>query len=262
MIKSKNLYHQVLDKGDEYSFHSLMRLLKVFHINKASISTQEFKHNVVVETSAVKRFSGTDVLKVAVTTDNRTMVTVNFFGLNTINGPLPRPFIEKIALLTRAGDFSFHRFITLFNSRLNHLLFKVDAHYLLPLTVVEAPKSYYGETLKAFSGLYKRRLSANQLLSDRAVIYFSQLLWNRSAAGLEKFVSTFFKVRAKVSMNHGRWYKISPNDRTHLSSQKPKNNRLGDTACLGGHFWDQNTFFVLKISELSLALYESFLKKE
>ncbi|MDR1268685.1 MAG: type VI secretion system baseplate subunit TssG [Planctomycetaceae bacterium] len=176
--------------------------------------------------------------------NNKPVLSINFFGLAGLHGPLPVPVTELILDRVKHGDTGLRDFLNIFNHRLISLLYRA----MEPMRPGCGSQTHPAETeladyLYAIAGLLTNglRKPEHARFLPHAILFANR---RKTASGLEKIISERFNVTAKVEEFQGRWLWVEERDRTKLGNA---NNQLGQNAMLGGRFWNQSAGFVLQI---------------
>jgi type VI secretion system protein ImpH len=121
--------------------------------------------------------------------------------------------------------------------------------------------SYIGKTLLSLLGLDGQHLRERLGIQDRSLLYYTGLLWQRprSCVGLERLLSSFFKVPVRIKQFEGKWMPIPEAERTTIG-QTGQYNRLGQTTVLNARYWDSQVMFRIHMGPLTLDQYINFLK--
>ncbi|MCL2004726.1 MAG: type VI secretion system baseplate subunit TssG [Planctomycetaceae bacterium] len=192
----------------------------------------------------------------AITDDEKPCLSINFLGLAGAHGPMPPPMTELILERSRIGDTALKDFLDLFNHRLISLFYRAMEPMRPGAGLATDPaETEFAEYLFAVAGLLTEKLKQPQRarLLPYAVLFANV---RKTALGLEKIVSERFGVQAVVEEFHGQWLVVEKHDRTQLGRA---NHRLGETAMLGGRFWNQTAGIVLRLENLTLSQYREFL---
>ncbi len=171
-------------------------------------------------------------------------LSVNFLGLAGPHGPLPPPITELVLDRVKRGDTALRDFLDIFNHRLVSLYYDAVAPMRPGCGVEKNPaETEFADYLYAVSGLLTEGLHEKEHVRW---LPFAALLANvrKTASRLEKIVTTMFGISCTVEEFQGRWLTIDKSDRTLLGKT---NHRLGETAMLGGRFWNQSAGIVLRL---------------
>lgn len=188
------------------------------------------------------------------------VVTVSFLGLGGAMGPLPTPYTEYLSAGVRRKQTAGRDFLDLFNHRLvtsamdQAKLFRPALEPGLPQQSSHARRLYALLGLAIPSQIERNPALAASLLPMAGLLNQAP----RSAHAIERAVSSHFGVRARVIPFRGDWMQVPAGQRTALGVLG-RNQRLGQTAMLGGRVWDQSANITLQIGPLPLDAAEHFL---
>jgi type VI secretion system protein ImpH len=204
-------------------------------------------------------FPASDILSVtpASTPDQPTTMRVAFMALAGVQGPLPRTFTERL-LGARARAGAARAFLDIFHHRLISLFYRARRKRRVGLDGGRPEASPLAPMLRAVAGLGTDGLAGRMAVPDGAALRYAAVLAQRprSAAGLERMLSTYFRVPVRVRQFVGCWRTLEPEDTTRLGDGR---NPLGAGATLGQRVWDQTGRIRLVIGPLTYAEYRDFL---
>jgi type VI secretion system protein ImpH len=200
-------------------------------------------------------------------TCSRPSLIVNFLGLAGAHGPLPAAYTPQ---LLRDEASALRDFLDIFNHRILLLAYRIHAAHHPELTPSEPWKGQCANELFALIGLgrdpdaaTRNRIGAPGKTSvpDRALLEFSGLLAHRprSASGLERLLSEYFRVPAKVRQFTGGWLDLSEEQWTQIGIQSGRNQALGLDSVLGKRVWDEHAGVTIRLGPLDLDTFTSFL---
>ena len=155
----------------------------------------------------------------------------------------------------------------LFNHRTLGLFYRAWAKYRLPIRFEEASKPLSDPFSRALAALIGLGLDASQgdLMADGGeLLSVSGLLSRRvqTPATLQQSLSHLFGLNVVVQELQGRWVAISETERTRLGSGQYGFATLGQTAVLGGHVWDIQSRFRLRIGPVDFKVFNRFFEPE
>ena len=184
-------------------------------------------------------------------------MTVAFMGLAGVEGPMPRAFTEEVMHAARAGDTSARDFLDVFNHRLVGLMYRARARHHPGLELNPAERSWLARYLFALMGLGTPGLAgaadAGLQVPLRTLLGHAALLSTetRSAAGLERILSSHFGLEARVVPFTGGWVRLEEEDVTRIGATG-RNRTLGRDVVLGGRVWDAQGAFAVRVGPLGL----------
>ncbi|PLX29864.1 MAG: type VI secretion system baseplate subunit TssG [Alphaproteobacteria bacterium] len=260
MARSKNIafvsvYEDLALQPNKYTFLAAVKLLRlVLPVDRRT----SFQSNLKFYSNIEQRLLGPDIASIQVDRENLKMV-INSFGIDVLNGPLPRAYMDKIIENVVYGDGSLYDFLSIYNNRLSHLLYETHKKFKVSLNAGYSDQSPYGSFLKSVAGAYEF-YPYEKTLPLRSLMSYARLYWCRSGNGLRVILNDFFKMPTGVTFCTGQWNKIPENIRTKIGGVKARYQALGKEASLGSRFWDQENKFNIQFGPLKLKQYSRFLK--
>jgi len=194
-------------------------------------------------------------------------LVVNFLGLAGAHGPLPAAWTPQ---LLRDEPSALRDFLDIFNHRILLLVYQIHAAHHPGLTLAEPWNAQSANELFALIGLgrdpdgaTRNKIGARRKPSvpDRALLEFSGLLAHRprSASGLERLLSEYFRVPVQVRQFAGGWLDLSEEQWIRLGVHSSLNHALGLNTVLGKRVWDEHAGVGIRLGPLDLATFTSFL---
>jgi type VI secretion system protein ImpH len=184
-------------------------------------------------------------------------MTINFLGLAGALGPLPQAYTEMILEAATRRDMAAVDFLDIFNHRLVWLLYRAHKAHHVTLTVEPPYRGEPAQYLFALIGLGQKTLRDRLRVPDSALLHYSGLLARnvRTATALERILSDYFGVHARVHQFVGTWRHLDPSQWTRIG----KEATLGAGAVLGRRAWDQAGGVLLELGPLNIAQFQRFL---
>jgi len=188
-----------------------------------------------------------------------TLVT-NLMALGGPSGPLPEPDTEMVLERLWDKDTAVRDFLDIFHHRLLSLLVRVRKAHDPAFTTVRPEEGAVAKHLYAIFGMGHASLRNRLRADDRALLFYSGILSQhpRSAAGLERLLSDYFQVGARVSQFGGSWCQLDPDQWTTLG-RSGQNRSLGTQAMLGTRAWNQAGSFQVNLGPLNIVEFVEFL---
>lgn len=188
----------------------------------------------------------------------------HFFGYIGPNGPLPvhlSDFIRERAL--NYGDPTWLAFLDTFSHRFSLQLYRAWAQ-ARPVTGMDRPgEDPFRRHVGAFVGIGGPARQKRDAVHDDARLHFSGWLARRvhSAEGVERVVSAYFGVPARLERWVGHWLRLPTGELTRLgaSSGNDAARSMGMGAVLGRQVWDRQHKVRLHLGPLTLEQYRQFL---
>lgn len=187
----------------------------------------------------------------------RPMAT-RFLGLAGALGPLPRPVTERLLDRQAKKDRAWRAFLDIFNHRLISLMVRVKKAHRLSLETRAPHRSGLARYLFSLMGLGTPGLRDRMTTPDRALVRYSGLLAHRprTAAGLEQMFRDYYDAPMRLAQFQGAWFRLDEDQWTRLGRA---NSVLGESAVLGGRFWEQQAGIELVIGPLTYERFVEFL---
>lgn len=194
-------------------------------------------------------------------------LVVNFLGLAGADGPLPAAWTPQ---LLRDDASALRDFLDIFNHRILLLVYQIHAAHHPELTLAEPWNGQCANELFALIGLGRDPDAATRnkigaprkpSVADRALLEFGGLLAHRprSASGLERLLSEYFRVPVQVRQFAGDWLDLSEEQWTCIGGRSCQNHALGLDTVLGKRVWDEHAGVAVRLGPLDLDIFTSFL---
>ncbi|MBB5060379.1 type VI secretion system protein ImpH [Granulicella aggregans] len=189
---------------------------------------------------------------------------VNFFGLNTINGPMPRVSTEALLANARRNDTATQDFLDLFNHRLVSLFYRAWSRYRLTLAYEKTSQGHEPDMLRRLYdlvGLGTEGLRNRMAIPDESALFFSGLLSRqvRSSEGLRQILESYFHISVQIEQFTGTWVPLPPGQQTVLRGEDSMAECLGIGTVVGDEVWEQEGTMTIRLGPMPLARYREFL---
>ncbi len=262
--KNPPIEQVLVEQADQFEFHAFIKILEELnpHASPLGVGEDPLKEVVNFKTHVGFDFPAADIRSFQLSDgESPSQLTVDFFGIAGHPGPLPTPYAQILTDNDRRGDTAFHFFLDIFNHRFISILQRIRKKYWIGLATDTPESTMLGRCMASFLGLGFSSLKARMSLPDRSLFPYIGLLWGapRSLVGLQKILSSFFRLPVSIEACQGKWISVALSQRSVLG-KSGRFNVLGKDAILGGRFWDQKGFITLHLGPLSFAEYVSFLK--
>ncbi len=190
----------------------------------------------------------------------RAEITANILSLAGTQGPLPDVFAELLLERVKYQDTALSDFLDIFHHRLLLLMYRVRQRHRLWLEWQRPDVGSMAKYIRSFSGLSFQELHQKIQVRDNVILAYSGLLWQkpRSAVALERILSQYFEVTAKIIPMLGSWMCIEKDDRIRIGKQE-NNTALGVGSYIGKKVWNRQGRFDVHLSQLSLHKFREFL---
>lgn len=214
-------------------------------------------------------FAGADVERIEPPTTrcSQPSLIVNFLGLGGAHGPLPTVYTQQ---LLHDETSALRDFLDIFHHRLLWMIYRIHAAHHPELTLAEPWNGQCANEIFALIGLGRDPDAATRnaiggqarpSVPDRALLEFSGLLAHRprSASGLERLLSEYFRVPAQVRQFTGGWFDLEEDQWTRIGGDCARNQMLGFDVVLGKRVWDEHAGISIRLGPLDLEAFTSFL---
>jgi len=253
----------ILKEPSQFQFHAAVKLLESLKPSCISLgegvnSTQEA---LEIKTHTTLEMSPKDIHHISFGDTLTPKMVINFFGLSTLQGPLPEAYRDLLLERIQTGDMAMQDFLDIFNHRFASLLHRVRKKHWIGLATHPVEKTFIGKTVASFTGTNGSFLKGRLHIPDQSLMYYAGLLWQRprSSGGLRNLIQGFFKIPASIHQFQGKWVTIDK-DQTTMLGQQRRFNILGQDTILGSRVWEQQNAFMVHLGPLSLKKFATFLK--
>lgn len=256
-----SLESQLYNEAFEFNFSQAIRILQAVNPSEHPLGEGDnpLKEALQIQSRITFSVSSSDIYQV--TPSSRPILTVNFLGLAGIQGPLPTPYTEKIIERLRQKDTAGRDFLDIFNHRLVSFWYRIHKKFVLGLDILPPQQTAVGKTLLDLLGLNHAGLQEALGIPERSLLSFTPLFWqrNRSTAGLQQVLKTYFKIHIRIEELQGKWRTALPQDISLIGVQKGQYNQVGKGLILGKKSWDQAASIHIYLEHLSWSNYLSHL---
>ena len=191
-------------------------------------------------------------------------VTPSFIGLLGVTGALPVHYTELLAQReTYHRDHAARAFLDIFQHRAVALFYEGWRKHRLALHDEADGRNRFLPLVLAVAGLGQpalrdRLLAGKHGVSDHAVAFYAGAVHKRnlSPQTLERLVSMYFDVRAKLTPFIGRWYALPPSQHSLIGLGRAT---LGSDAVVGERVWQRDLRVRLELGPLDLGKFNRFL---
>jgi type VI secretion system protein ImpH len=181
-------------------------------------------------------------------------LSVNFLGLFGPNGPLPIHITEYAReRQLNAHDPTLTAFLDVFHHRILSLFYRAWVVNQKAADLDRPKQARFPIYIGTFCGIGTESLRHRDAVPDNAKLYFSGHLAckTRHAEGLEKIITDFFEMPAKVITFVGQWLALPPSSQCRIG-ESPETGALGTTAIVGSRFWETQLKFRLRLGAMRL----------
>lgn len=259
---SPSVIETLQEKPYEYEFHQALRILERLDrkVTPLGEGLNPANENIELHSRVFLDWPPSDLFRLESAAE-RHHLQVNFFGLAGAQGPLPLPYTELILDRMKRKDRGFEAFLDVFNHRLLSILYRIQKKYWAGLDFKKPDQTKLSSSLFSLIGLYSETLRDRLKIPDRALLYYSGLLWQRppSVKGCQQMLQHYFGVEVRLHPFKGRWRSMEPTQTTRLGF-KGQMQVLGETAALGQKAWDPKGYVEIEMGPLTLPQFTRFLK--
>lgn len=248
----------------EFNFHQAVRILsslKPGHHFGEGLNPKQDPVQIRSHISYAVPSSDLHSLKANRLSDYPPILSVNFFGIAGIQGPLPQPYMELLTDRLRQKDTAFRDFLDMFNHRLVGCWYRVEKKFIPGLEHVPADETSIGRSVLDLAGFGIPELTERIHIHNRSLMNYAPLFWQRqkSVAGLQKLLMGYFKCDVGIHEFYGAW-RIPPlEDQSRIGVTSgllgARYNSLGRSMILGSKSWDNSAGLSIRLRQLSWATY-------
>jgi len=258
------LRNSMHDQPFRFRFFQAMRLLEWMHPERRPVGLFGRPGEEVVRLSARPSLTFPASEIQSLEEQLPAAMEVNFMGLNTVNGPLPRAMTALVLERQRAKDDATASFHDIFNHRALSLFYRAWRRYRFFL---EGEGKEGSETNEVTARLYDLvgmgtpGLRGRMAIPDRAAVFYAGLLSRqvRSVDGLAQILTEYFKIDVEVRQFTGAWEPLSRDQQTCLRESNSFAESLGRGAVLGDEVWNQAGALTIRLGPMCLNRYREFL---
>jgi type VI secretion system protein ImpH len=266
-LEHQLLLQSMLEAPFRFRFFQMVRLLEQLHRQHESIGRMASPRREAVRFHAPPTFvfPASELSDYTAAEEGHpASLTLNFLGLNVINGPMPRVYTEGLLDAARDKDNATQDFLDLFNHRLISLFYRAWRRYRLVLAAENSGEGLEDDVVRRLYdliGLGTEGLRNRMAIPDESALYYSGLLSRqvRSAEGLRQILESYFGVTVQVQQFSGAWVQLSPGQRSMLDEGESMAERLGMGVVLGDAVWEQEGALTVRLGPMSLERYREFL---
>lgn len=182
------------------------------------------------------------------------------FGLFGPNGPLPIHLTEYARERILYHDHTFVRFADILHHRFALLFYRAWADVQSTVSLDRPGDDRFSRYASSLIHLGEASLRERDAVADHAKLFVSGHLVreSRNAEGLERILSTFFRVPARVEQWVAHWLSLTRAQQTRLGAGRDA-EQLGVGAVAGEKVPDVQSRFRIRFGPLSLSEYEAHL---
>lgn len=172
--------------------------------------------------------------------DRPPIMTINFLGISGIQGPLPQPYMDLLVDRLQHKDTAFRDFLDIFNHRFASMWYRLQKKHIPGLQMIPAEKTAIGKIILDLAGLAGIDIERELDVHSRSILQYTPLFWQRqrNAAGLQKLLESYFKVKVSLKEFRGSWRNALPEDWTRIG-RTGQYQYLGQSTILGKRSWDE-----------------------
>ncbi|MCY2954023.1 MAG: type VI secretion system baseplate subunit TssG [Planctomycetota bacterium] len=205
------------------------------------------------------------------TTARSPEMIVTFLGLFGPQGVLPRHYTSLLIQRLRDKDAASQDFLDLFNHRLTSLFYRAwekQRFYVgYEWARCHAPPGTadpFTQSLYSLVGLGTDGLRGHTRLPDEVLVHYAghYAHFPRCAVSLERMLSDYFGVPARVKQFQGQWLMLEAGDRSRLPGPglpRGQHARLTGELVVGERVWDVQSNFRICLGPLGYEEFREFL---
>ena len=248
----------------EFNFHQAVRILSSLkpgrHFGEEHLPKQD-PVRIRSHISYAVPSSDLHSLQINQLPDYPPILSVNFFGIAGIQGPLPQPYTELLSDRLRQKDTAFRDFLDMFNHRLVSCWYRVEKKYIPGLEHIPSEETSIGRSILDLAGFGIPELTERVHIHNRTLLNYAPLFWQRqkSVAGLQKLLMGYFKCDVSIHEFYGAWRTPPVEDQSRIGVPSGPNgaryNALGQSVILGSKSWDNSAGLRIRLRRLSWSTY-------
>ncbi len=254
-------------QAEPYRFHffQMVRLLEKLHAERAPVGGMAAPASEAVRFNAPPAFSfpASELGEYAASEGSPDSLGVNFMGLNTINGPMPRAHTETLLARAKNKDHATLAFLDLFNHRFLSLFYRAWTRYRLFIAYeqAQAESDAVLQRLYALVGLGTPHLRGRMAIADESALFYAGLLGQqvRTAEGLRQILESYFHVSVEIRQFTGAWVRLPADQRTVLDEGASMSECLGRGTVIGDEVWEQEGSVTVRLGPMPLERYRELL---
>jgi type VI secretion system protein ImpH len=262
-MEQKPLNQVLFDESYKFDFFQAVRLFEKLYPEKKAVGREALPHEEPVRfrSRVTLEFPPSEIHEIRDAEGNGdqpiTEMIVNFMGVVGVSGVLPTQYTELALDRIRHRDTAMWAFLDIFTHRAVSMFFRAWAKYRFPISY-ERGQDEFTEYLFDLNGLGTRGLRGRMSVEDESLLPFSGLITQKphSANAIEKMLSDYFGIKAKIDQFFGQWLELNQTDVTKLGVQ---NGTLGLNALVGARVWNQQSKFRMKLGPLPFKKFQAFL---
>ncbi len=260
----KDLNQELFDEPYRFDFFQAVRLLERIYPNRKPIGREALPNQEIIRIRSRMSldFPASQIYEIRDFVDETTEETkqemiVNFMGLTGPSGVLPIRYTELLVDRARYRDTAMWSFLDIYTHRSVSLFYRAWEKYRFPVQY-ERGNDQFTEYLFDFVGLGTDGLRGRQSVEDETLLPYAGLLAQKphSAISLERMISDYFEIEAKVEQFFGQWLDLDDESITRIGTA---NNKLGYNSIAGTKIWDQQSKFRLRLGALPFQKFQAFL---
>jgi len=263
-VEDHPLIEGVLQRGYDYEFFQLVRLLHQLHPTATSIGHQGpvDQECIRFQPTAEMGFPASDIALVkrayGPNGEPRFVLETTFLSLLGSQSPLPIYYTESY-LQDDSDETLVKEFLDLFHHRLQSLFYRVWEKYRYQILFQPSGTDYYSKRLLSLIGLGSEILPRDFRVPAVRVLAYAGLLTQmpRSASALEGVLNDYFPgIFMRIEGCSPQWIPIEPSQLNRLGQ---RNCRLGRDLTVGERVYDRSCTFSAIVGPVGMENFMQFL---
>lgn len=239
--------------------------------NEPSLRTEPENETVLFKSDASIAFPGSDLSLLESTAHGQYSLTAKFLGFSGSQSPLPGYYLDRMARESAQNEEGLKEFLDLFSHRWTQFAYHAWRKYRYYICFRHGGTDAFSQRMYALVGLGNPSVRSKLAINHSKMLAYAGVLATpgRSPDVISNLVSHCFDLpEVSVENWQSRQVLIAPdqqnrlgvrNLRTKTAGYVPGRSVLGVNLILGSRVPDRAGKFLLRISNLSMARYLSFL---
>jgi len=189
-------------------------------------------------------------------------MSVNFFGLLGVNGPLPTTITEYVYdRIHNHGDQTLAHFLDLFNHRMLSLFYRAWACNQQTVSFDRRDEDSFALYFGSLFGMGAEPFCGRDSVNDDAKLHYCGRLScpTKNPEGLESILSDYLELPVTIQEFVGQWIDIPPENYCRFGGGHFGSARLGINTIVGTRFWDCQQKFKIRVGPMCFHEYAKLL---
>ncbi|WP_273402693.1 type VI secretion system baseplate subunit TssG [Campylobacter avium] len=259
----KDIKKRIEKKQSLPDFFTLLRYIESKYPKKTKLGYALNYEDEIIRFSQVPhlKFAESEIADIDIK-DDKVLLKVYFFGLLGPNSVMPLEFTNFV--MNRSlnhQDKGIQSFLDIINHRMLSLYYKAKSVNNQTLSFSKEEDNFYDMISSFCANTQNLHRDKKHILPYDTQITYAHFLSKkiRSKDGLEKILSTFFKLPFRI-LTHINTKSSIPKEFLCVLSN-PKSAILGKNTQIGKHYFSKNKRIILELDQISLKDYKNFIPR-